>query len=143
MSIKKPKLPFDREKKLKSFVIQILRRASYRWPPRSEAKSKARIGYGLYECASCEKSFGPKEINLDHTYPVIPTDVGFTNWDTYIDRLLCTADHFKVLCKSCHSSKTILENSLRKIAKFSAFKERMAKKKTPKVATRRKTKKKA
>lgn len=137
MSIKKPKPPFDREKKLKSFVIQILRRASYRWPPRSESKSAGRVGYGLYKCAACEKTFGPKEINLDHIAPVIPTDIGFTTWDEYINRLLCAASGFQILCRNCHSSKTVLENSKRKIAKFSAFKERMAKKKA-KPATRRK-----
>lgn len=136
MSIKK-KDPFDRDKKLKSFVIQILRRASYRWPPRSEAKSAARVGYGLYKCAACEKSFGPKDINLDHKEPIVPTDVGFTNWDDYINRLLCAAENYQVLCKPCHTQKTGLENKIRKISKFSAFKERMAKKKA-KPATRRK-----
>ncbi len=102
---------------LRHFLTNKLRRISYQWPPRKEAIRKARIERGVYRCAICEGQFGPKEIQLDHKIPVIDEELGFINWDTYIERLFCDEDNFQVLCKPCHETKTYLESEIRKQVK--------------------------
>jgi len=97
----------------KSWIIAALRRASYRYPPRNQAKIASRRARGEYECSQCHGLFGPKEIQLDHIVPVIPIE-GFTGWDTYVERLFCELEGYQVLCKDCHSTKTIEENKKRK-----------------------------
>ena len=94
-----------------------LRRISYQWPPRKEAIKKARVARGQYKCASCEKIFGPKEIQLDHKIPVVDEEIGFVDWNTYIERLFCDAENFQVLCKPCHETKTFFEQEIRKQVK--------------------------
>ncbi len=87
------------------------------WPPRKEAIKKARVARGEYKCASCEGIFGPKQIQLDHINPVIDEEEGFVDWNTYIERLFCDEDGFQVMCITCHSAKSFLENEIRKQVK--------------------------
>lgn len=94
-----------------------LRRLSYMWPPRKEAIKNARLERGIYKCAICEGRFGPKEIQLDHKIPVIDEEVGFVDWNTYIERLFCDVSNFQVLCKPCHETKTFFEQEIRKQVK--------------------------
>jgi len=108
MSNKKPKMPSRA-----TFVKSILRRASFHWKPRNEAFKLARVSRGKYKCAICEELFGPKEVALDHILPVIDPRVGFTGWDSYIDKLFCDVEGFQVICHSCHDAKTRVEDSLR------------------------------
>ena len=98
---------------LKIFVISTLRRASYRWPSRTEALMKARVSRGIYKCSLCDGEFGRKEIQVDHIEPVIPLE-GWVGWDSFIDRLYCKSEGLSILCKPCHKTKTYLENELRK-----------------------------
>lgn len=84
------------------------------WPPRKEAIKNARVARGEYKCATCEGIFGPKQIQLDHITPVIDEEQGFIDWNTYIDRLFCDTEGFQVLCRTCHSAKSFLENEIRK-----------------------------
>lgn len=102
---------------LKNFLTNKLRRLSYQWPPRKYAIQNARIERGIYKCNSCEGQFGPKEIQLDHIIPVIDEEVGFVNWDIYIERLFCNEENFQVLCKPCHETKTFFEQEIRKQVK--------------------------
>ena len=129
-----------REINLRSWLIPKLRRISYQWPPRKSAKDAARISRGKYKCASCEGTFGHKEIYLDHIDPVVPPE-GFDkitkdlsenkelltllkcNKDefsilfyvlVFLARLLVKTNYWQVLCKQCHDIKTDLENELRK-----------------------------
>jgi len=101
------------DKKLKSFVTSTLRRASLRWPARSEALRNARTSRGLYQCSMCGGQFKAKEIDIDHTVPVVSTASGFTNWDDFINRLFVPAEKLSALCKPCHLSKTLLEDRTR------------------------------
>jgi 5-methylcytosine-specific restriction endonuclease McrA len=94
-----------------------LRRISYSWPARQAAYKKARVERGIYECASCQHKFGPKEIQLDHINPVIDPHDGFNDWNDYINRLFVNEDGWQVLCRSCHSYKTHQENLVRYVAK--------------------------
>lgn len=104
-------------KKLFKFLIPILRRKSLHWVGRTEAKAAARVERGRYKCAYCGNIFGPGEIELDHRVPVINIRTSFTNWDDYINSLFCDSSNFAVTCRPCHSSKTMIENSLRQIHK--------------------------
>lgn len=103
--------------KLKRFLIPLLRRKSLHWTGRQDAKRAARIERGFYRCQACLQIFGPKEIEMDHTRPVINVKTSWTNWDDYIHSLYCDQSNFAVLCKVCHLSKTQTENSLRSINK--------------------------
>lgn len=99
---------------LKSFIINALRRATYRWSPRNDALKTSRKERGLYECASCKEFFKNKEICLDHITPVVDPKTGFTTWDDYIEKMFPEKEGFQVLCKRCHDVKTGLEDEMRK-----------------------------
>lgn len=98
---------------LNTFVKGLLRRGTFHWKARTEAMTAARVERGKYKCASCEDLFGPKEVDLDHRFPVVDPKTGFTSWDNYIERLFCSADQFDVLCKQCHENKTKMEDLMR------------------------------
>lgn len=102
------------EKQQKSWVIAQLRRSSYKWPPRAEAERKARVERGKYKCASCNKIVGPRDKHMDHIIPVVDPLIGFTDWNSFIPRLLCL-DYtgFQCLCIDCHSKKTLEEATIR------------------------------
>lgn len=99
---------------LKRFLISILRRATYRWPPRSEALKEGRKERNAYECAMCKSIYKNNEVVLDHIKPVVDPKLGFTTWDDYINRMFPEKDGFQVLCSSCHDIKTELEDEMRK-----------------------------
>lgn len=103
---------------LKIWLIPKLRRLSYQWPNRNEAKKLARVERGKYKCAECNNIFGPKDVALDHINPVVPVE-GFENLGAFVESLFCNTEGFQCLCKSCHDSKTFLENKLRKELKKS------------------------
>lgn len=108
---------------LKHWLVNKLRRISYSWPARQQAIKNARTERGIYKCAICEGSFGPKEIQLDHVVPVVDEESGFIDFNTYIDRLFCGVDGFQCLCKPCHSTKTFFEQEIRKQVKKENKKE--------------------
>lgn len=102
------------QKFLKNFIVQTLRRATYRWPYKNLAKSAKRIERGLYTCEGCGNAFGNSDIELDHIVPVIDLQNGFTTWDDFIKRLFVKTEGFQVLCsKICHANKTATENIIR------------------------------
>lgn len=96
-----------------TFVKGLLRRGSFHWKARDNAFKSARKERGRYECAMCKQMFGPKEINMDHIHPVVDPRVGFTTWDSYIERLFPYEEGWQALCRGCHDSKTLIEDSLR------------------------------
>lgn len=101
------------EKHKFNYVKNALRISTYKWPYFNMAMGKARLERGLYQCASCNEAFGPKEINRDHILPVIDVQHGFTTWQDYIDRLFVKSDGIQILCLRCHEMKTLTENTLR------------------------------
>lgn len=102
------------DKFLYNFVMQALRRATYRWPFHHLAMQRQKIEYGLYQCESCKLSFSPKQVNKDHIESVISTQTGFTNWDEIIKRMYVKSNQIQILCINCHSNKTLIENEMRK-----------------------------
>jgi 5-methylcytosine-specific restriction endonuclease McrA len=97
----------------KAYVIQILRRASYKWKPRYQVLVKSRVGRGQYKCNICSSIVGRKDIQMDHVNPVIPT-TGWPGWEEYIDRLLADKESdWQAICRTCHDIKTKEENGER------------------------------
>ena len=109
------------DSKKKTFLINTLRRASFRWKPKGEAEKKfkvpigefktGRIKYG-YKCAKCGEINKKKDTNTDHIIPVVPLE-GWDSLDGFADRLLCDEDGYQVLCVPCHDTKTAWEKSER------------------------------
>lgn len=102
-----------RPKNIKTWLTGVLRRASLRWPARSEALRRGRIDRGLYQCAICLREFKQREVAVDHIKPVISLTEGFTTWDDFIERLFCEPEHMQVLCHVCHNSKSAVEDKVR------------------------------
>lgn len=98
-----------------AFIVNGLRGAYRRWPPKFEALGEAWVGYEklgktkrdikVYECKKCRKPFPRKQVQVDHIKPVVPKS-GFTSWDDYIERLFCEKGNLQILCKKCHKGKT-------------------------------------
>lgn len=101
----------------------MLRRASYRYKPRSEAMREGKIGRNQYICKECgpEKIYGRKDINLDHIIPVVGPE-GFTSFDDFISRLFCEKDGYQILCTEHHDIKTNKENEERRLIKNNVVK---------------------
>lgn len=114
------------DKKLKNFVIGLLRRGSYKWSPRNSAKKKCKVKVGEYStgrakygyrCEHCKEVFMSKEVKMDHIDPVICPVKGWQGFDTYIERLFCDEDGIQYLCSNCHDKKTAEEREIRKLNK--------------------------
>ena len=98
---------------LKTFLTGKLRSASLLWPARQDVYDRIRVERGKYKCEICEEIFKRKEIDIDHVEPVIDIQIGFIDWNTYIENLFCEADNLQGICKSCHSVKTEQEKEMR------------------------------
>lgn len=103
-----------KEEQFRAWIINHLRRASYRWRARSEVQKKSRVSRGMYTCNSCKKVYSKKETQVDHVVPVIDPVKGFTTFDEFIRRLFVPASGWQILCKPCHKIKTDKENKKRK-----------------------------
>lgn len=99
--------------KFRTFIKNLIRRGTYRWAPRNQCKVAARVGRGLYKCASCGEIYKNQEVSVDHIEPVV-TEKGFTNWDDYIHRMFVPIEGFQLLCDGCHNKKTQTEVGGRK-----------------------------
>ena len=104
-----------KDKLKKNFVISQLRRASFRWEGRWKSEKRSKLkARGEYFCEECGLVCKKKDTQMDHTIPVVDPIMGFTNFDDYIDRLFCSEEGFKRLCKPCHEEKTEKENIVRR-----------------------------
>jgi hypothetical protein len=125
-------------KEFKNFIIQTLRKASYRHKPRAEAQRASKCGVSTFQCACCgtwvytgkktlEKaniavSEGVNliagKIKIDHIDPVVGVE-GFdgTNWTLYITKMFCPVEDFQIVCTECHSIKSKEETRLRALYK--------------------------
>ena len=114
------------EARFKSFIISALRGAHGRWGVKHDVKKEAWVSRGMYECAECN-TIGPATLPpsegktrrrnnaaVDHINPVVEPEVGFVDWNLYIDRMFREAEGYQVLCYSCHATKTAEERLRRK-----------------------------
>jgi 5-methylcytosine-specific restriction endonuclease McrA len=102
--------------RLKSFITSGLRSMFRRWPPKFTILGEAKRGKKInpksgrlaehFECSMCKSHYPAKEVQVDHIDPVVDPVIGFVDWNTFIDRLLCPKENLQVLCKECHKLKT-------------------------------------
>lgn len=121
------------DSKLKGRIIVSLRRLTYSYKPRNDAKNRCKVAPATFKCELCQihvyagtSKETPKsilsrfpdviqgKINLDHKEPVICPKTPGWDWNVFIERLFCDIKGFQVLCEKCHKGKTLLENQLRK-----------------------------
>lgn len=114
----------------KAFVINLLRRGTFLWKPRGEAKKRAKVPNGKfkngktkygYQCNICKNVFKSSEVQIDHIEPVVGPE-GFVSWDLYISRMFCDVDNLQTICSNCHDEKSRSEKEIRKNYKKSVDK---------------------
>ena len=98
---------------LKTFLTGKLRSASLLWHARDEVFKRIRTSRGIYECEICEGHFKKNMIDIDHKNPIVNVELGFIDWNNYIENLFCDADDLQGICKTCHSIKTEQEKEMR------------------------------
>ena len=84
--------------------IAAFRRGFLRSPQRNEAKNRAKIGYGLYQCECCTWIDGPKQFQIDHIKPVMEDK----DWNHIVERFW-DLNNLQLICLSCHKEKTQLD----------------------------------
>ena len=118
-------------KDFKTWLIWTMRKASYRWPPRSQAFRAAQVsrseyvktpGPGaaasdrvrnFYRCALCKKVYARTRVSADHIKPVVDPKRGWQDWEEYLQRLFCEVKGFQIICSDCHDQKTKRERRIR------------------------------
>jgi 5-methylcytosine-specific restriction endonuclease McrA len=97
-----------------SFIRSALRLASRKWPPRIEAKVRARRKIQSpgrsknqkweFCCASCGEWFPDKEVEVDHIAPAGSLKC-YDDLPGFVSRLFCEASGMRVLCRDCHGAR--------------------------------------
>lgn len=109
------------EARFKNFIVSLLRAGTRKWEPISATLKEARVSRGNYLCKGCNqvvpkstKVDGKRKNNVtvDHIFPVVDPDVGFTSWEEYINRMFCEKENLQVLCYSCHQDKSNQERAV-------------------------------
>lgn len=74
-------------------------------------------GVKYYRCAITKKLFPKDAVKVDHILPVVCPEKGFTDWNSYIERLFCPVEGLQVISKKAHDAKTKGENKTRRKSK--------------------------
>lgn len=101
------------DKAKKDFTVNLLRRGSYKWTARNEAKKAAKVAYGIYECAICKEHTRSKDTQMDHINPVKDVRGYDQTLEETADRMFVEIDQWACLCIVCHKIKTKIENTCR------------------------------
>lgn len=107
-----------------SMIRSALRARSRWWKPIAECKKKAKRVYKgtnkrqkfEYQCNECKDWFPEKQVNVDHIIPA-GTLTTLKDLPGFVERLFVEVDGLQVLCKSCHSKKTLNEKRTKKTDK--------------------------
>ena len=91
-------------------------------PKYNKDNTRAKKDSVQYQCNSCKEWVGSTCVAVDHIEPVIDNEIGFQDWNTFINRLFCEKDNLQILCDSCH---TVKSNAEKAIAKERRRKEKM------------------
>lgn len=92
-----------------SFVRSGLRSKFNRWPPKLEAKKEARREYTgpnkrlkfEYLCDECKQWHQEKNVEMDHIVPCGSLK-NFSDLPGFLERIACSKEGFRCLCKPCH-----------------------------------------
>lgn len=96
-----------------SFLRANLRLMTRKWVPRRqvlaacrrESQSDNKRLKFEHQCSKCLQWFPQKQVEVDHIVPV-GSLLSFDDLPGFVERLLCEADGFVVLCEQCHRVKT-------------------------------------
>ena len=99
--------------RMMSFIRSMLRQGTMRWAPRNTALQQGRRPNQSanrrlkweYQCGDCNRWHPRKGIEIDHIIPAGSLRQ-FDDLPGFVERLYCEADGFRLLCKSCHHTKT-------------------------------------
>lgn len=118
--------------RLRAWMVSALRSVFRRWPPFGRVLKAAKREYFVptkmggqrrrveFKCSKCQQYFNRKQIQVDHTYPVVSEEGfptlpdGSDDFNTFIRRLFVSDDKLSCMCKSCHKIKTQEENKARR-----------------------------
>lgn len=103
---------------LRSIILSGLGKAWMYWPPRLEAKARAKhpTKKGWWICETCKRE--TERIDIDHINPCIKPSDGFNSWDEYISRRFVeSATLLAAICRDCHKIKTKEENQVRRLCR--------------------------
>lgn len=96
-------------------VIETLQKARRERPWYKKDGTVAKKPRVEYICSNCDEWFMGKDVQVDHTIPVVDPVEGFIDWNTFVERLFCDPNNLKVLCKPCHKVKTDQEKATRAV----------------------------
>lgn len=82
-------------------------------PKYNKDGSRAKKDAVQYRCNVCQSYTGSTAVSVDHIAPVVSVSDGFVDFNTFIQRLFCTAANLQVICDTCHNLKTNLERITR------------------------------
>jgi 5-methylcytosine-specific restriction endonuclease McrA len=99
---------FSRSPMVREVMLKVRRERPWTLKDGSIAK-KPRVEY---QCSNCQQWHMGKDIQVDHAIPVVDPEVGFVDWNTFIERLFCPQENLSVLCKTCHENKTNSEKAV-------------------------------
>ena len=94
-------------------VREVLMKVRREIPKFNKDGSRAKKDAVQYRCNACGQWVGSTKCAVDHIAPVIDVQVGFVDWNQFIDRLFCDASNLQVICDTCHNSKTQSERIAR------------------------------
>lgn len=71
------------------------------------------------KCSQCGKNTPTYQLECDHLEPIVPVNTTLENmsWDDVVERIWCSVDNLRAVCKDCHKKKTKLENRERRLNK--------------------------
>lgn len=95
------------------FIRSNLRLMSRKWAPRRHVLSACRRHSQSenkrlkfeHQCSQCLQWFAQKNVEVDHVIPVGRL-LAYSDLPGFVERLLCEAEGFVVLCEHCHDVKT-------------------------------------
>lgn len=99
---------FSRSPMVREVMMKVRRERPW-YKQDGSAAAKPRVEYMCSQCANWHMG---KDIQVDHATPVVDPDIGFIDWNTFVDRLFCDPANLAVLCKDCHHTKTNAEKAI-------------------------------
>lgn len=87
-------------------VRQVLAAGRREVPKYNKDGSRAKKDAVQYNCEVCLSWVSSTKISVDHKDPVISTDNGWVDWNTFYERLDCPISNLQRICDDCHQKKT-------------------------------------